>query len=528
MKKLILLLVALLPSAHAESPNLPGPGTRKAILHALAREMIRVDGEGLIVRKGRPSTFEDLTLGLEQEAFSANTWADFARSLKRLDQAYPNLHAYFEPSEIFPMPSRIIPSVGFSGEWIRLDKTQFRVSRVDPIPFPEETAPKIGDILLGINGKPIEEWAANHFDFCKFTLRPQCDLDFPSDFYNEVVGWTRNEPLIYKIQRGNRVWTISIPLKDRVPRVKDEAKLLCANFPDRYSDFHLAYGGKFACFYEKDNDSSTLILRITSFQYHRSTNSNGPRSTQEEVNAFLPYWQAHAQAIKHLIVDVSDNGGGNQITPYYDVFFDRPYQEQWTRFKKIQELNDATLRAAMFWETNSLELWFQNLTKEGVWDAIPYGEFLPSVPMFCALENEDCRNGLFPVHNPGFKGKVSLIVNQFCVSSCDGFVYTFKQELGARVEIIGQPQAADTAYSRLRIGVELDQKAPEGFRLKMLPQYGNVPAEILFSQIASVTRSVTSGGQIVSGKPLSVDAFISNTVERQSLWIQDAIRAAIH
>jgi hypothetical protein len=526
MKNLLFLFLIVPQLSFAGEPTFPTANIRKAILHDLVQEMIRLDGEGFIVREGRPSKFSEIGNHLEKEAQDARNWSEFILALKKLDRAYPNLHAYFEPSDQINLDGRVVPTVGFSGEWISANQTQYRINRVDPISFPKGFEPRVGDLLIGINDRPIEEWKNEHFDFCKWTLPEQCDLEFPSDFYNETSGWTRKNPLYYTLQREGRKWTVAIPLKDRQPRVKDEARLLCANFPDRYAGFHLVYGGKFACFFEKDSDPSTVILRITSFQYKRSSNQEGPSSPREEVNSFMSYWQTHARQTKHLIIDVSNNGGGNQPTPYYEVFFDRPYQEQWVRFKKIQELNDANLRSAMFWETNAQEIWFQNVKKEGVWDATPYGEFLPPVPMFCALEDQDCRLGLFPVRNPGFSGNVSLIVNHACVSSCDALVYTFKQELQERVKVIGQPHAADTTYSRIRIGVELEDST-KGFRLKILPQYGKVPGTVIFSQVVSVTRSVKADGAVVSGKPLEIDRFVSNSLEREGFWHMDAVDLAV-
>lgn len=512
--------------AHGEDPVLPPANMRREMLTRLASEMMRVDGEGLIVRAGRPSSFPELVERLAAEAERAQSWPAFSLALKRLDMAYPNLHSYLELSDEIPNLKRVLPAVGFVGEWLAPGITRFRISRVDAVSFPEGSVPQIGDELVAINGRSMDQWKREHFDFCKMPMREQCALWFPGDFHNEVSGWTREQGLVYTLRRDGHFWNLPVSLKTKERTPRDDSHLLCANYPDRYPGFRLVHKGQLACFYASEKDPSTLLLRITSFQYNRSTNQ-GMKTLQEEVDALWPFWSERAPGTSHLILDVIDNHGGNQNTPYYEVFFDRPHQEQRTRFRKIRELEDPALRDTFFWGTPEQELWFQNIKKEGLWDSVAFGDFLPSLPMFCARKNEDCRIGLFPVKNHGFRGRVTMLVNQECISSCDAFVFTFKQELGDRVRIVGQPQAADTAYSRLRLGVELDAKAPGGFSIKSLPQYGDVPKNILFSQVASISRSVTEDGTVVSGRPLPVDIFVPLTLENEGMWHRAALEAAI-
>jgi hypothetical protein len=143
--------------------------------------------------------------------------------------------------------------------------------------------------------------------------------------------------------------------------------------------------------------------------------------------------------------------------------------------------------------------------------------------MFCPSSKRDCREGLFQVRNHGFHGRVSLIVNHWCVSSCDGFVYELHNELGAR--IVGQPQAADSAYSRLKIQGFLDGGR---FRLKVASLQAEDPEGLLFSQTVAVTRSSTRDGSTVSGIPAPVDRFVPSFASQPSeAWRAEAVRAAL-
>ena len=513
----------------------PNEETRLKIVEKLGLEIERTDGEGILVRDGKPRTFQKILEQIKQEAKMATNWQELSRAFAKLDMAYPNLHASYEPGNEMTLPERLTPLVRFSVDWLAPTRTVVRISSLDKTNYSNEEIPKRGDLLLEINGKPVSDWMKENFDFCKWPIKEQCDLEFPKIFFKELSGWTRKDPLVYTLKRDDKIWKVNVPVEER-KRSKDTSYLLCQNNLDRYFGFKPVYIGKHACFFQNDKDPSTMILRISTFMYKRNSqpvNDKWPdqeknfKSVKEEVDAFRPFWQEMAPKIKNLVLDVSDNGGGNEPTPYYEIFFDRPYQEQWVRFRKIKELDDSSLRNAIFWNTTGQEIWFQNLKKEKIWDSVVYGDFLPPVPMFCASDSKDCREDLFPVRPHGFKGKVSLILNHSCVSSCDGFVFAFKAELGERVTLIGQFQAADTAYSRIRFGVRIDQALPNGFEVVSLPQYGKIEESFAFSQVVVITRSVKHDGTVVSGKPLSLDHFVPNNLEQNGNWHMEAVKTAI-
>jgi hypothetical protein len=119
------------------------------------------------------------------------------------------------------------------------------------------------------------------------------------------------------------------------------------------------------------------------------------------------------------------------------------------------------------------------------------------------------------------------LLNQFCVSSCDGFVYAVKEQLGEKVRLIGQPQAADTAYSRLTINVSLNAEDQRGYTLKVVPIRQESSKKAFIAQTVSVTRSVDAEGRIQSGVPLPLDLFVPLTFENTSTWVRSALSAAL-
>lgn len=495
----------LLPAAFAAEPPLPPPAQRAAMVSSLAAEMERLDAEALLVRgRNRALSFGELGRRLAGEAREAGTWEALLRTFARLDAAYPNLHARASLPDWF-RPARVRPVVRFTAEWLE-SGTRFVITH--SVESGLESAPKAGDRLLAINGRPMESWSAEHLELCKWPLREQCDVELYSAFRKQLLSWTAATPLTYTLERdGSRFETLVAlePQPDNPPGRSEECGVDAALYPG----FTLAYRGRYACLFTKDNDASTVIFRISSFYYDRDEGGHAIDSVHAEVEALWPWWRARAPRIRHLLLDLASNHGGNEPTPYYELLFERAYQEQWARFKKLPELlRDELRKEVLFWGTPQQETWFQNLRREGTWDSTAFGDFLPPVPMFCAGdERSDCRHGLFPVRNHGFRGRVTLLLNHWCVSSCDGFAYEVKEQLGVRVTVAGQPQAADTAYSRATIELHLDPSREEGFRLSV-EEPGRQGEPALLSQSVSVTRSVLEDGTVVSGLPLRMDRFL--------------------
>lgn len=515
MRSLLALLLPL--SALADTPALPDPAQRAAMLEAVASEMARLDGEGLVVRdRNRARSFPDTAKLLAAEARAAESWPRFMRAFARLDAAYPNLHARFAPAP-----------------WFRYRRPRLEPSFAADISAAEQVSWKLrggahdGAALLAINGRSVEHWAAEHLEHCKFPLRSQCDAELFEGLRRELLSWTRGEPLAYTVEKAGQRFTVPVAVSD-APQSSPDSDPLCAADSALYEGFTSAHLGRFACLFTKNGDPSTVVLRISSFSYY-GADKHPIDSPAKEVEALWPWWREHAPGIRHLILDLAGNHGGNEPTPWYEILFERPYQEQWVVFRKLPEMLDDPLRKqGFFWGTPQQEIWFQNLRRNGTWDRIAWGAFLPPVPMFCAgEESSDCRDGLFPVRRHGFSGRVTMLLNRWCVSSCDGFAFEVKEQLGARVRVVGQHQAADTAYSRAMIGLHLDPSAPGGFRTRVGNHRGDGNSAAVLSQTVAVTRSVLEDGTVVSGVPLPLDEYLAWPFgQEEAAWRAEAVKKA--
>ncbi|MEZ4741052.1 MAG: hypothetical protein R3B45_01150 [Bdellovibrionota bacterium] len=137
-----------------------------------------------------------------------------------------------------------------------------------------------------------------------------------------------------------------------------------------------------------------------------------------------------------------------------------------------------------------------------------------------------CTKGRFHPDNHPFRGKITIFVNELCVSSCDAFVYEIKDELADKVKIIGIPQSADTAYARVALDI---YGSPNnlGEYIKLRSIYAEVPEDVLFSQTISIARSVTEDGEMVSGVSEPLDQFVPYSFEERYNYQNKLLKIAL-
>ena len=385
--------------------------------------------------------------------------------------------------------------------------------------FKESIRPAIGDELLAINGIALSQWSEENFIFCKFPLRTQCAINIFDHFRKGFLSWDWRASLKYTIKRNGRVWTIDVPFE--IPSkaisanqvIEINKKNSCHLESSTYDDFEMMYQGLNICVFESKKYPQVTLLKIGSFRYRDLPRNILIQSLQDEVDQFNShYWQAKSSTTKKLIIDLIDNGGGDVPVPWYKIFYDSPFQEQYVEFKKLAELDIDEIRKELFYENQGKEIWFQDLKSRGIYQKILLGNFLPAIPQFCALELKNCKQGLFHPQSHGFKGQVRILSNEWCISTCSGFVWSMKQELKGRVKIIGIPDSGDSSYARLYLDVYLDPNHSEGFRLAVTSRVGGqqqqLPEGALLRQQVSATRSTDAHGKIISGNPSPVDVWV--------------------
>lgn len=353
-----LLLFALSISAQTFATSLQNEKqTSLKLFDAYLAEVVRLDGDGLLPRHNRKLSWNQLTQKLRSELKKSKSRMEMGRVFKRLDAAYTNLHAHIKlsPEYDFASEGRPMIAASFQPEFINEDGSvpRYLVSNVRKeyfIHLEPAQRPQKGDEVIAINGITIKKWADENFEFCKFPLRSQCESDFWDNFRKENLSWHRRQALSYSLKRDGKNFDVKVPVYARIENnssstSKSEKPTACGAEPGRYPNFDLVYQGHQACVYENKTLPYTALLRIRSFRYNKGEIVNDIDHVSKEVEQFAKkYWDKKSKSIKHLIIDVVDNGGGDIVTDWSAQFLDQPFQDQWVQFKKSKELEDLAWR----------------------------------------------------------------------------------------------------------------------------------------------------------------------------------------
>lgn len=521
-------------AASAEPKPLPSREARAAIIAALKAEVERMDGDGLLPRANRPVSWEKTVAALRAEAAAAETPQDFGRVLKRFDAAIPNLHMKsfldldYEPYTAAPRSWDAAPE-SVDGE---RRPARWRITRVSSAAWPGGSEPRPGDELLAINGRPMAGWSDENFSFCDYPLRGQCERELLANLDAQRLSWKRTDPLLLRLRRGGRAWEVAappLPFPPAEPESKPWRLPRCGVEEGRYPGFEPVHLGAQACVFGSKSRPGVFVLRIRSFRYEHDEDEDIDSIHKELRRLYDGFWKARSGEIETLVVDVIGNGGGTDPISYYKLLFSAPFQEQYVQYRKISDLAAGDERAGRLWDSVwAQEGWRARLREDGRWAATPVGGFLPPRPQFCA--DRDCAGALFEPLEHDFRGRVLLMMNRRCVSSCVGFVWNLVDVLKGRVRTFGEPDSGDSTFARLFLDVIPDPADPRGFRTRVRNYHSN-PRELgdaLFRQIVSVTRSTDARGRVISGVPQRIDVRVpARWDQSEEQWSAAVFAAAL-
>jgi hypothetical protein len=307
----------------------------------------------------------------------------------------------------------------------------------------------------------------------------------------------------------------------------------CNFEPARYPGFKEVYVGYNVCALESDQYKETVLLRIKSFTYRNVADGLKIKKITDETAAFWDqYWSKKASSKRHLIIDLIDNGGGDAPIEWYKLIYQKPFQEQYVSFKKIPEIEREDIKKEIFYNEPGRAIWFEDIKRSGVYRKTSIGHFLPHHPDFCVFEDKNCNEGEYQPKGHGFAGDIKLLVDEWCISSCVGFVWSLKDQLGPRVKIFGFPDSGDTAFARVFIDVRLNAKSKDGFDLLVTARLPNtlqaIDENLLARQSVSITQTTDKDGKVISGVPTHVDQLVARTYKRDATpWETRVLDAAL-
>jgi hypothetical protein len=294
------------------------------------------------------------------------------------------------------------------------------------------------------------------FDFsnfqCKYSSNIGCLSSFIQKLNNGSLAFlSQNNSVRYDDKSFgyfeiNRVKKASDSLK--VQRIEAYNKLL--------NDWSVVYKSDQLMLYK---NKQNFILKIFHFDYE-SLGGNLACTTETAKGTLcydiqqLKKILTSKDVINNLIVDVQNNPGGSEISSFLYLFLEKPFLDNVISFKKNKAIEINDVRKGMFYSSGELETWYQSYKNTNDYSKIKDGNFLKPVADFCRGSNA-CS--LTPISSCNcLKVKNYIIVTNYnCVSSCDDFVWRMKKFSDASV--IGQPQAADVTFSRIRLVYYLSQ-----------------------------------------------------------------------
>ncbi|MBK9322893.1 MAG: hypothetical protein IPM97_08115 [Bdellovibrionaceae bacterium] len=150
------------------------------------------------------------------------------------------------------------------------------------------------------------------------------------------------------------------------------------------------------------------------------------------------------------------------------------------------------------------------------------------MPQFCYSNNGDCLTEKFPVQSGSYKGKITILTDPWCISSCVGFVWTLKNYLKERVQFAGLADSGDSTYSRTYLEGAFIGDGKK-FTLSIYPRPPQSRAEVskdgFFRAAISTSRSTDENGNVISGVPMKMDYFSSiKWDEDPEAWVARLIK----
>ncbi len=526
------------------APALMSVEQRLSLFDLLVREIVRIDGDGLIVRETRPESWSATVARLRSEAANATTTAEYGHVFHRLRATYPNSHSGVMLADDYRrdwMSRDVRLPISFRAEIVTPNVAR-PVLRIATIEADErnsaksgESLPMVGDEVVAMNHRPVADWWRENEIFCRLPLAWQCTISFHRNLARGHLFWHPETPLVIEVQRdGKRIqFTIqatNVAMQATTkPPATNAPPTYCSSAALRMPDgFTSVWASGMLCVFAIASRPDTLIWRIPSFASEQARTYDAKpgqyRSVADEVEHFNnTFWKSNSARVKHVVVDVAGNGGGEDTTPWLRLLLREPFQSDFVRFKKIREFDAPRVNAALFWNsTGSLFQAVEAMRRDGTFASTRENEWLPAIPQFCPRKDVPCPVEKHQPANHQFMGDVSVVIDPFCNSACVNFANVAKTRAKAR--IIGLSDTGDSTFSRLQIHFGFDAAGRASIATEDRPHI----VTFVGMFIVAATLSATPSGTTLSAAPLTPDVVVSRHWQQTGdQWGKAALSAAL-
>ena len=443
---------------HAAATFAPEAGTRAPVNDEAARRRFFADLVAMVRRyhvfapqteKNLGRTWNDELPGLEDEFARATTRDALIVALIHFGNSLHNPHCGFDPSS----PTEVVVLDGrFDVEW-KDGAPVFYVAEA-----PKGSAAVAGDIVEEIDGIPASELTAknalrsNENNWFSIARDVAASLTIHS---TRTTQEGSRSTVKLRARTDGAKKTIGLAWRRASSREEggsdyalDYSRKRCGDLPTvDYGPYALTSEGPNFCLYtSKDPRRSAYpIVRYFSFAYFR----HGEASYGPGFHRALADHDALAESLasvkgaRAVLLDLRDNGGGNNPNWVMDWFAPAPYTDHYVFTKLDDDLRDPAFRRdANMDDPSEARAFLAEL------DARAPGEaFAKKRPFFCKPDTCEWDNRYTPSHRVTTL-PVALLVGPHCVSSCDSFAQQFA-EWGFG-PLVGEPTAAGFTTRRLR------------------------------------------------------------------------------
>jgi len=471
---------------------------RKELYKQMLATINQYDAEGIETRKSTKEVgWKKYTKVKRKNFIKAQNWKNLRDAFNSFGGGFVNLHSSFRFNLADEYPIIISKKITYSYPNIAFyfDETNEEINKV--------------------NGIKIDKLFKHYSNYdCNFNSTSGCLATFVDDFNFGKVLAKNKLPKAIKIKKGE---SINVTFKDFYgKRGKNEIKKPDVSWKPLTEGHNIEL-------YEK---GKTLLLRIKSFHYKSNNDFRCSKEIEQEKNICFDVrlirktLLSHADKIENLIIDLQNNGGGNENTAFIAELATKPFKDLQVLYRKTKILENKEFRTTLFWDSEKAENWFQKILNDGTYKSTAYGDFLPKRADFCQASNtcelkEIQPNGL---HN--FK-QIILLTNQFCVSSCDDMVWRLRQF--ANVKVVGLPAAADGTYSRISAVFYLDTSGKIQRKLYAERSEPKVEGTTIFSIKIPYTKGVDyNHNKLIQGQSITPDLIVPinhETIKKHGLKV---------
>jgi C-terminal processing protease CtpA/Prc len=505
---------AAIPPAAAEvrppatdAAHFPDLAERRALFDALVSDVRKYHVFSVATAKALGHTWEEDVPELRRDFEEAVDEDHLSVALTRFVNSFHNPHCGYAGPDLAPAGK----TTGFEveSEW-RGGAAHFYVSAIKDPALKDKLA--VGDEIASFDGIPSAEiprrlhWMSHDNNWRGIAHHVAWALAGPYFTRLRKVG-SRSTYVFEKRATHERVtlelpwapWTAPAASEESLDNSGvDYATTSCTGLPDRAygAGYELVARGQKLCIYASRAPGYRDYPIIRQFSYHyvddafKEFAKHGIRADHEVQKRELD--RLHP---KGVLLDLRDNGGGNNTHWFMDWYAPGPYVGDFFAVRLHPDFDTKEKLAPAHLPNEDFVL--EQLAKRR-----PGQEFTDPRPCQCKGDVCDWDNRYTPSHRIT-KAPIALLVGPGCVSACDAIALYFSRERFG--PLVGEPPASGTTnnrldrfvvlpggrkFGRLRLAFtyELDGKTKE--RMEGVPTPVDVPLDRTFDNRATYDRQL--------------------------------------